>query len=52
MTLLEFTLVQKAKKSGGDKYTCISDDTFVIYVPQNISRVNGEPKQTITMTIE
>ncbi len=36
---MEFILTQKAKKVGGDKYICVSDPSFSIYVPQSISRV-------------
>jgi hypothetical protein len=51
--MLSFKLVQKAKKSGGDKYQCESDETFIIYFPQTISRgSNGECKEKLNMTIQ
>lgn len=37
-----FILVQKAKGKGGDKFLCVSDTTFSIYVPQTISRIQGK----------
>lgn len=40
--LFKFKLIQKAKKSGGDKYECINDDKFNIYFPQSLSRPNGD----------
>ena len=40
---MEFMLVQKAKSKGGDKYACISDPSFTIYVPQTISRDGDQP---------
>jgi hypothetical protein len=56
---LEFILVQKAKSKGGDKYTCVSDPTFSIYVPQTISRnsspdstISGDPKTKLTIDVE
>lgn len=45
-----FTLVQKAKGSGGDKYKC---DEWVVYFPQEISRKNTkEPRIEIIMEID
>ncbi len=50
---IEFGLTTEAKKSGGDKYTAESDDTFVIYIPQRISRPNGKTaSKNITITIK
>ena len=49
MPTLTFELAQVAKKSGGDKYQCTTDDKFVIYVPQSISSL---PKKEITVEIE
>jgi hypothetical protein len=40
---LEFLLVQKAKSKGGDKYVCIADQSFSIYVPQTMSRDGDQP---------
>jgi hypothetical protein len=48
---LIFNLVQPAKKSGGDKYTCETDETFTIYVPQSISRPEKEPLKILSVTI-
>lgn len=38
-------LVKAARKSGGDRYE--SEDGFVIYIPQEISRSNGKPAPTV-----
>ena len=49
---LTFNLAQKAKSKGGDKYLCETNESFNIYVPQEISRnVQKEPKKTLTVTI-
>ena len=48
---LVFKLVAAAKKSGGDKYVCETDESFVIYFPQSISRENGKAKEKITIKI-
>jgi hypothetical protein len=48
---LEFMLVQKAKSKGGDKYACISDPSFTIYVPQTISRVDEQPHPKLKIEI-
>lgn len=42
MTSLQFNLVQVAKKNGGDKYVCSTNNSFTIYFPQTFSRVNGQ----------
>ncbi len=52
MPVLTFTLETKAKKNGGDKYKCDTDETFIVYIPQNISRPNGNILQTLTITIQ
>ncbi len=49
--MLSFKLVQKAKKSGGDKYQCATDENFIIYFPQTFSRVSGECKEIISIVI-
>ncbi len=53
MEELTFNLQQAAKKTGGDKYVCETDETFAVYIPQSISRKNnnGKPLQTVKMTI-
>jgi hypothetical protein len=49
---LEFILAQKAKSKGGDKYVCVSDPNFSIYVPQTISRQeNTEPRTKLEVEI-
>jgi hypothetical protein len=48
---MEFMLVQKAKKTGADKYACISDPNFTIYVPQTISRVGDVPHPKLQLDI-
>ena len=52
MPELTFTLVQKAKKAGGDKYQCDSIETFVIYIPQTISRKDGEVRDELAINIK
>lgn len=55
MTKLQFKLVRPAKSSGGDRYEYLSkgqEGWMVVYVPQNISRKDGEIKQELTITIE
>jgi hypothetical protein len=46
-----FQLSKQAKKSGGDKYVCVDDENFVIYIPQNVSRDNGIVKNTLSIFI-
>lgn len=41
-------LEKAARKSGGDRY--LADDGFQIYIPQDISRPNGDPLQKIKVT--
>lgn len=57
--VLEFIIVQKAKSKGGDKYACVSNPEFTIYVPQSISRKGSNveeplenPRQKLKITIE
>lgn len=44
-------LTRPARSSGGDRYECAMmgapKGIFVIYIPQTISRVNGQPIQNI-----
>lgn len=47
-----FKLSQKARKSGGDKYVSEKDETFCIYFPQYISRLNNECRSTIEIDID
>ena len=48
---MDFILSQKAKKTGGDKYVCVSDPSFTIYVPQAISRVGDVPHAKLSVKI-
>ncbi len=48
---LEFMLVQKAKSKGGDKYACVANPNFTIYVPQTISRVKDVPYLKLQVNI-
>lgn len=48
---LTFKLDKKAKKSGGDKYICESNENFIIYFPQKYTRVNENPKEKLSITI-
>ena len=52
---LVFSLKRPARKSGGDRYETYDPDNssskpFVIYIPQNISRVNGKVANQIEVT--
>lgn len=35
---LKFVLEKEAKDKGADRYKCITNEDFVIYIPQTISR--------------
>jgi len=48
---LEFLLVRKAKKEGGDLYKCVQDPDFSIYFPQNMSRNNGVEHKKLKVTV-
>ena len=48
---LEVFLRRPARKSGGDRYET-ADSSFITYIPQDISRPNGQPLETITLTFE
>jgi hypothetical protein len=48
---LIFELVQKAKNTGGDKYSCNTMQDFTIYIPQSISRNNGNPVEQLNIAI-
>jgi hypothetical protein len=48
---MQFKLIQKAKRGGGDKYVSILNEDFVVYIPQSICRVGGEPLSRIWITI-
>jgi hypothetical protein len=51
-TVLNFTVVQKAKKGGGDKYECDKMPGFFIYFPQIISRQGDSLRSKLKITIE
>ncbi len=46
-----FTLEKQAKNTGGDKYVCDTDAAFNIYIPQSVSRINGDVQKTLIITI-
>ncbi len=47
---MDFILAQKAKKTGGDKYVNVQTPSFMIYIPQEISRDSkGIPKPKIVV---
>lgn len=48
---LDFILKQKAKSKGGDKFLCVSDPSFSIYVPQTLSRVGDKVHQKLKINI-
>jgi len=48
----KFVLIQKARSSGGDKYSCEGSTEWVIYFPQEISRPDKkEPRPTIEIEV-
>lgn len=47
-----FALSKAARSSGADKYVCIEQDDFSIYIPQNISRESSNIKQNITIILQ
>jgi hypothetical protein len=49
--VLVFTLEKKAKSGGGDKYFCETLPEFNMYIPQSISRKDGQPCVTLQVTI-
>jgi hypothetical protein len=52
---LQFKLTRPAKKGGGDRYESLIEGEakpMVLYFPQRISRPEGAPSQTLTVTIE
>lgn len=52
---IEFALERPAKKSGGDRYSASlpnEEQAWVVYFPQSLSRVEGKPKEVITVSIE
>jgi hypothetical protein len=54
MNEMKFRLVRRAKVSGADLYEYSQEgakDWMVIYIPQSISRKEGEPKEVITISI-
>ena len=47
-----FHIEKQAKKSGGDKYVCLTDKNFIIYLPQNVSRDDhGQVKEKVSINI-
>lgn len=42
-----FKLKKRATGNGGDRYTSEVEDTFNVYVMQDVSRVGGEPLDTL-----
>lgn len=52
---IQMTLTRPAAKQGGDRYEADLNGEakpWVVYVPQSLSRVNGTPKDSITVTLE
>uniref|UniRef100_A0A6M3KAD7 Uncharacterized protein n=1 Tax=viral metagenome TaxID=1070528 RepID=A0A6M3KAD7_9ZZZZ len=51
-TNLIFKLTRPAKSKGGDRYEAtVQGDIMSIYLPQSISRVGGQPAQSVNITI-
>ena len=49
---MKFVIAKKATKKGGDKYIAIQDNSFVIYLPQYLSRQeNGEVKPEMELNV-
>ena len=50
---VELTLTRPARKSGGDRYEGeLEESQITFYVPQSLSRVEGEPRKTLTLSIQ
>lgn len=50
---VEMFLVKPAKKKGGDRYEGqAGKENLVVYIPQEISRPKGAPRQKILLTFE
>lgn len=48
----EFTLERVAKNTGGDRYGCVDDEDFVVYLPQAQTREGGgAPKRRATVVV-
>ena len=55
MTTINFKLEREAKKQGGDRYTGNVDGEerpMVVYIPQTISRPDGDPIKTLAITFD
>jgi len=55
MTSYKFDLKRPAKSNGGDRYDYSEkgkDDHMAFYIPQSISRKEGDIAKTLTITIE
>jgi len=48
---MDFILTQKAKKTGGDKYCSVADPSFIVYIPQTISRSGDVVHQKLVINI-
>jgi len=46
-----FILSKKALRNGSDKYQCKNNDSFILYIPQNISRTPTKIKRSINIKI-
>ena len=51
MTKFTFKLERPARKSGGDRYACTTDENWKVYFPQSISREGGVPKQALVVEV-
>jgi len=54
-TTLVFKLVRQARRFGGDRYEAELEGEYkpwVLYVPQVVSRVGGEPLDAFEVTFE
>ncbi len=48
---IEFILTQEAKKSESDKYVSKNNKNFIVYVPQNLSRIDDYVHERLSVSI-
>ena len=46
-----FTIERPARKSGGDRYQCTTDENWKVYFPQKISRPKGSPVEKLIVEV-
>lgn len=50
---VEMKLEKPASSKGGDRYKgTLANKDFVVYIPQEITRADGKPCSTLSITVE